>query len=454
MWRRDGTLLVNGGVYDLRSVPEGGGPATVVVRRPDDVEGLSYPTLLPDPDKILVTRCSANCGLMSIGTLNLRTGDSSTLVKGAARSWFLPPDRLLYVMQDGAALLVGFDPGTMKMTGTARQVFSDVRLNLAIAPQLDVSADGSRIIYLGGSNSTGGQRQVRIVRVDQRGQATPIDSTWEGVFNYSALSPDGTRLALTVFSEERQNLWVKSLDRGPITRLTFEGALNYRPVWLANGREIAFISDQSGPALPYVVRADGSGKPVRLAVPDTAQIDEIEIAPGGQWIVYRRGTVNGNRRLAMFRPGIDSTPTEISSGRFDEYAPTVSPDGRWLAYVSVESGREEVYIRPFPDVTRARWQASTGGGMSPAWSPDGRALYFVAATDQLMKMDVGAGSDFRASAPIAAFSTNSFLLAPYHQSFNISLDGQSFIFAQPVNPSASEEYATVLLDWLPTMAQK
>ena len=206
-----------------------------------------------------------------------------------------------------------------------------------------------QILYIGGTN-TGSQRQVRIVRVDREGRPTPIDSTWEGVFNYAALSPDGTRLALTVFSDERQGLWVKALDRGPITRLTFEGAVNYRPTWLANGREIAFISDQSGPALPYVVRADGSGKPVRLAVPDTAQIDEIEFAPGGEWIVYRRGTVNGNRRLAMFRPGVDSTPNEISSGRFDEYSPTVSPDGRWLAYVSVESGREEVYVRPFPDV--------------------------------------------------------------------------------------------------------
>ncbi len=234
--------------------------------------------------------------------MNLRTGETKTLVPNAARAWYLAPGRLLYVMQDGAVMLVGFDPDAMVMKGTPRQVFSDVRLNLAIAPQLTLSADGRQILYLGGTN-TGSQRQVRIVRVDPEGRPTPIDSTWEGIFNYAALSPDGTRLALTVFSDERQGLWVKTLDRGPITRLTFEGAVNYRPTWLANGREIAFISDQSGPALPYVVRADGSGKPVRLAVPDTAQIDEVEIAPGGQWIVYRRGTVNGNRRLAMFRPG-------------------------------------------------------------------------------------------------------------------------------------------------------
>jgi serine/threonine protein kinase/Tol biopolymer transport system component len=449
VWRADGTLLVNDGVYNLRSIPEGGGPSTLVAKAPSAIEALNYPELLPDPDKLLVTRCSANCGLMNVGTLNLRTGESATLVKNAARAWYLPPGRLLYVMQDGAAMMVGFDPDAMKMSGTPRQVFSDVRLNLAIAPQLALTADGRQILYIGGTSS-GSQRQVRIVRVNEKGQAAPVDSTWEGVFNYSDLSPDGTRLALTVFSDERQNLWVKALDRGPITRLTFEGAVNYRPTWLANGREIAFISDQTGPALPYVVRADGSGKPERIAVPDTAQIDEIEFAPGGEWIVYRRGTVNGNRRLAMFRPGVDSTPKEISAGRFDEYAPTVSPDGRWLAYVSVESGRDEVYIRPFPDVSRARWQVSTTGGSSPVWSSSGKALYFVSATDQLLKMDVAGGSDFQVAVPQVMFSTNPFLLAPYHQSFNISADGQSFIFAQPVNPSASEEYATVLLDWLQT----
>ena len=449
VWRRDGTLLVNGGVYDLRAVPEGGGPVTVLARPSTGIEGLSYPGLLPDRDKILITRCTANCGRMTLGTLNLRTGDSTSLVDGAARGWYFPPNRLFYVMQNGAAMLVDFDPNTLVMKGTPRQVFSDVRLNLAIAPQIDLSADGRAILFAGGENA-GGQRQVRMVRVDRRGVANPIDSTWEGVFSYSALSPDGTRLAITLVQEERQGLWVKQLDRGPVTRLTFEGAVNYRPRWLENGRDIAFISDQAGPSLPYVVRADGSGKPEPLAVPDSAQIDEIEFAPGGRWTVYRRGTVNGARRLAMFRPGVDSTPTEISSGRFDEYAPTVSPDGRWLAYVSVESGREEVYVRPFPDISRARWQLSTSGGSSPVWSPGGRELFFVSATDQLMSVDVAAGADFRTSAPRALFAVTPFLMAPYHQSFNISPDGHYFIFAQPVNASASEEYATVLLDWLAT----
>jgi eukaryotic-like serine/threonine-protein kinase len=448
VWREDGMLLVNGAAYDLRMVPENGGTTTVIAKpSAAGVEGLVFPTLLPDADRLLVTLCSANCGRMTLSTLDLTTRKLVELVPGASRSWFLAPNRLLYVMQDGAVMLADFDPKAGTIRGTPRQVVGGVRLNLSIAPQIDVAADGRVILFAGGDN-TGSQRQVRIVRVDRDGRSTPIDTTWEGVFNYSALSPDASRLAITVIRDQRQDLWVKQLDRGPITRLTFEGAVNYRPFWLPGGRELLFLSDQSGLTLPYTVRADGSGKPERFAVPDTAQIDEIEQAPGGQWIVYRRGTVNGVRRLAMFRPGVDSTPTEVSVGRFDEYSPTVSPDGRWLAYVSVESGREEVYVRPFPDVARARWQASTSGGSSPVWSRDGRELYFAAAAGHLASLDIAPGPEFRPSALKNLFSLAPYLLGPYHQSFVVEPGGRTFHFAQAVDMSASEEYTTVLLDWL------
>lgn len=279
--------------------------------------------------------------------------------------------------------------------------------------------------------------------------ATPIDSTWEGVFNYPALSPDGSRLVLTEIRDQKQHLWVKQLDRGPVTRLTFEGTINYRPQWMENGRDVVYISDRvNGRALPYRLRADGSGKPEPIAVPDTTQVDEINVAPGGTWIVYRRGTVNGMRRIAMFRPGIDTVAQDVSVGRFDEYSPAVSPDGRWLTYVSSESGREEVYIRPFPDVTRARWQVSTTGGSSPVWSPNGKELFFVSGTNQFMAATIAPGPDFRAGAPQALFSMSPFLMAPYHQSFVVAADGQHFILAQPVNAAASEEYANVLIDWI------
>jgi serine/threonine-protein kinase len=448
VWRDDGTLLVNSAAYDLRVVPENGGPTTVVAQPAmAGVEALVYPTLLPDPNRILVTICTVNCGRMTLGTLDLRTRKLGELVPGAARSWFQPPNRLLYVLQDGSVMLADFDAGAGAIRGTPRQVFGGVPLNLSIAPQLDLSGDGRVILFAGGDNA-GSRRQVRIARVDRNGKSTPVDSTWEGMFNYASLSPDASRLAITVFTDQRQDLWVKQLDRGPITRLTFEGAVNYRPFWLPGGKDLLFLSDQSRRTLPYAVRADGSGKPVPFPMPDTSQVDEIEQAPGGQWIVYRRGTVNGARRLAMFRPGIDSAPTAISTGRFDEYSPTVSPDGRWLAYVSVESGREEVYVRPFPDITRARWQVSTSGGSSPVWSREGRELFFAAATGHLASLDVAPGPDFRPSPPRNLFPMASHLLGPYHQSFAVEPGGRTFLFAQPVDQSASEEYATVLLNWL------
>jgi len=448
MWRDDGTILVNGAGYDLRTIPENGGSVTVVAR-PEmaGTYGLVYPAGLPDAGHILVTVCTANCGRMALARLELATGALDTLASGAARGWFLPPARLFYVTQDGSAMLADFDARSGKIQGTPRQVFSGVRLNLSIAPQLDVSTDGRVILFTGGDNA-GSQRQARIVRVDRSGRSTPLDSTWEGVFNYPTLSPDGSRLAVTIIADQRQDIWIKQLDRGPLTRLTFEGAVNYRPFWLPGGRELLFISDQSRRALPYKVRADGSGKPVPFPVPDTAQVDEITQAPGGTWIVYRRGTVNGARRIAMFRPGLDSTPTEVSPGRFDEYAPTVSPDGRWLAYVSVESGREEVYVRPFPDVARARWQVSTSGGASPEWSRDGRELYFAAPAGQLTAMSIAPGTEFRPGPPREILALTSYLLAPYHQSLSVEGDGRTFLLTEPVDLTASEEYATALLDWL------
>jgi serine/threonine-protein kinase len=411
------------------------------------VEGLVYPTVLPDRNRILVTVCTANCGRMTLATLDLSTRKVVELVRGASRSWFLPPNRLLYVMQDGSAMLADFDAATGTIRGTPRQVFGGVRLNLAIAAQMDVSADGRVILFAGGDN-VGSQRQVRVVRVDRTGRGVPVDSTWEGVFNYASLSPDASRLAITVITDQRQDLWVKQLDQGAITRLTFEGAVNYRPFWLPDGKDLLFLSDQSRRTLPYTVRSDGSGKPVPFPMPDTAQVDEIEQAPGGTWIVYRRGTVNGARRLAMFRPGVDSAPTEISTGRFDEYAPTVSPDGRWLAYVSVESGREEVYVRPFPDITRARWQVSPSGGYSPVWSRDGRELFFAAASGHLASLDIAPGPEFRASRLRNLFPLGTYLLGPYHQSFVVEPGGRTFLFAEPVDQSSSEEYATVLLNWV------
>ena len=165
-------------------------------------------------------------------------------------------------------------------------------------------------------------------------------------------------------------------------------------------------------------------------------------------VVYRAGVVDGTRSIFARRLGADTARLTIAARRFDEYMPTLSPDGRWIAYVSVESGHEEVYVRPFPDVERARWQVSPAGGAQPVWAHSGRELFYVTATDSLVAVDVAGTRDFAAGARRALFSTRSFLIQPYHAGLAVTPDDRAFIMLQRAVAIGSEAAdLTVVLNW-------
>jgi Tol biopolymer transport system component len=316
-------------------------------------------------------------------------------------------------------------------------------MRLGITGEIAFSKSGT-MVNLEGT----GTQDLRFVRIDRAGRRAPVDTDWRGSFNSFALSPDGKQLAISVMQGGHTDLWVKQLDRGPLTRLTFEGAVNYRAAWVPGGSSVGFLSDRTGRTLPYVVRADGSSPATRFAVPDTGQVDEIQWTRDGQWVVYRTGVVAGVRRISRYKVG-DSVSVPIEEGRFDQYMPTVSPDGRWLAYVTVESGREEVYVRPFPNTAEARWQVSSAGGSTPVWSPSGKALYFVTAANQLVSVPIGAGPTFQAGTPVALFSIEGLVLPPYHQALAVTPDDQGFYFLEDQGGTGAElRYAIVTLNWL------
>jgi eukaryotic-like serine/threonine-protein kinase len=291
--------------------------------------------------------------------------------------------------------------------------------------------------------------------VDRQGRPVALDPGWQANINTLALSADGRRLAVSIAAEGRTDLWVKQLDAGPLTRLTFSGTLNYRAAWESGGRSLTYTSDQDGQSHLYRIRADGSGKPERIMPEDTAQIDESLWSPDGRWLVYRAGVVDGTRNIFARRVGADTTRLAIAARVFDEYMPTLSPDGRWIAYVSVESGHEEVYVRPFPDVERARWQVSTSGGSHPVWAHSGRELFYVTATDSLVAVDVAGTRDFAAAARRGLFSTRSFLIQPFHQGLAVTPDDRAFIMLQRAVPSGSQAAdLTVILNWFSEVLTK
>jgi serine/threonine-protein kinase len=171
--------------------------------------------------------------------------------------------------------------------------------------------------------------------------------------------------------------------------------------------------------------------------------------------VYRTGVSEGFRDIYARPASGDTTRLTVAAGSFDEYMPALSPDGRWIAYVSVESGREEVYVRPFPETDRARWQVSTAGGSGPAWSHSGRELFYVDRTDSLIAASVTGTTDFQVAARRALFGTRPFVLLPFHRSYEVSPDDRSFLMLRRARAIGTEaNRLTVVLNWFAELENK
>jgi serine/threonine-protein kinase len=272
-----------------------------------------------------------------------------------------------------------------------------------------------------------------VVRVSRDGGVAPYDSSWYGRFNSLALSPDGRQLAVgSGSSTGGLNIWIKRLDRGPFTRLSF-GGQDRRPVWSPDGRLVAFVRDTGGTGIVVARPADGSGPDRRLVRIDR-QIQEVDWSRDGRWILVRTdNSTSGAGDIVGIRTEGDSTPVPLVASGFTELNPALSPDGRWLAYSSDESGTSEVYVRPFPNTGDGRWQVSNGGGTGPRWSFDGRELYFLDPGSRLIAAQVARGATFVTPSSRSLFDASGLLLDTFHQSYDVTRDGR-FIFLSPRRP--------------------
>jgi serine/threonine-protein kinase len=450
-WLEDGRIIFNSPGFALMAVPSSGGTVTTLAPAPEN-GGMIFPTVLPRKDVLLVTRCGNNCAQQVLMAVNLKTQALDTILPGASRGFYLPNGMLIAVLQDGSVVGAPFDVGALRFKRTPVTLMSGVQSELTIIPEFAVADDGT-MVYLP-SNLTAGRATP--AEVDRKGKGRVLDPAWLGRFNSLTLSPDGRRVAVGLAEGTGGMLWVKQLDAGPLTRITFEGTINYRGAWMADGKTLSFSSDMRGPATRlFRVRADGSDKPERLFPGDTSQIDEASWSQDGQWVVYRTGTIAGVRDLYARRLTGDTTRLTVAAGPADEYMPALSPDGKWIAYVSLESGREEVYVRPFPDVTRARWQVSPAGGTSPVWAHSGRELFYLAPEDSLVSASITGTPDFQITSREPLFSTLPFVFQPWHQAFGVRPGDRTFIMLQRTSSSGPESRRlTVVLNWFTELGTK
>jgi serine/threonine-protein kinase len=361
--------------------------------------------------------------------LDLKSGAQKLLIADAAQAWLLPDGRLFYVRRGGVGLVVKFDLGRLDLVGAAAPVLEGVAV-VGGAAQLAWSRDGTLLYQVGQS-----QAEVAAVRVTRAGVTASIDTAWSGAFNSLALSPDGRRIAVGAGSTSGGlNVWIKQLEHGPFTRLTFSGG-DRRPAWSADGRLLAFVRDTAGSGVVVVKSADGSGRE-RTAVRLDRQIQEVAWSRDGQWLIVRTdngGTGAGD--ILAARASGDGAPVPLVASPFTEIEPALSPDGRWLAYVSNESGTNEIFVRPFPGAAAARFQVSNGGGDEPRWSSDGRELFFIDARDRLVAAQVRTSGGFAVGELRPLFDAGSFVRAGFHQSYDVARDARWFLFLVPRIPT-------------------
>ena len=278
--------------------------------------------------------------------------------------------------------------------------------------------------------------------------ATPVDSAWnpQGSIGALALSPNAKSLALTVLRGASQDIWVKQLPTGPFSRITFGDTVHFRPAWTADGRSIVYMNDLgSGAGQPTMTRADGTGAP-RVLLNSSFQFAQAFETGDGHWLVLRRSFAEaGNGDIYAVKTG-DTTLVPLLTTPAREMSPAVSPDGHWLAYVSDESGANEVYVRPFPDVASARWQVSVSGGSLPVWARSGRELFYVNGRGEMTSLELKPGPSFAVGDPRVLFPTGPYVMAGNAGVYDVSPDGRRFLVVR-LAAGAGEVELVVVQNW-------
>ena len=440
-WGDDGQIYFTNSSRGISRVASTGGSATRVTR-PDSTSGNrehDYPDVLPGSRRALVMLWKGSVASNHIGLIDLTTGAVTDLTEGSFAR-YVPPDFLVIGSSEGRVLVARFDPRQGRLQGTPVPMLQDAQEEPTNGTvQFAVSETGT-ILYQRRAGTGGG-----IAWVDRSGKLTPIDTTMRGVLGSLALSPDGTQIAVTRIESGESQVWVKQLSTGAFSRLSFDVTDADRPVWTPDGRRVAFLATRNERRTSWVRRADGSDS-LQAASPGGTRLDEIAFDPLGRYTLLRtEGAGLGSRRVLLVQNGVDTVPRVLLQSRFDQFAMTVSPDGRWLAYVSNESGFSEVYVRPFPNVDSARFVISVGGGMEPMWRRDGSELFFRNSRGEMFAVPVTTGRSFTHSTPRLLFSVTGLALQEYYRSYDLHPDGKRFLMLTSGGVDATE--LNVIFNW-------
>ena len=466
-WGDDDNIIVAlNALGGLSRVPSAGGTPVPVTKLNTGESTHRWPQVLPGSQAVLFTAAARSVGsydTANIEVISLKTGERTTIHRGGFFGRFLTDGagstgtgHLVYLHQS-TAFAVPFDPGKLILHSTPTPVREDVSSTQSGGGDFAFARNGS-FVYVPGKAS---QAAWPISWVDKAGKTTQPLHAPPGEYYGVRFSPDGKRLAFSMANDKGQDIWVKDLERDTPSRLSFLPGRNTHPVWTPDGKFLVFRSDNPAGRGLYAIRSDGSGEAKRLTegeanpysfTPDGKRL-AIAVGSGGSPDIF---TVPVEAGPGPGEPGFRLGKSKLFLGTsFVETFPAFSPDGRWLAYHSNESGIYEVYVRPFPG-PGGRWQISTSGGIRPVWSRDGRELLFLSLDGRVMAAGYTAKGDSFAAEKPRLWSEARILAAGFGLGYDIAPDGKRLaaMVQDDANGDKLPTHLTFLLNFFDELRQK
>jgi eukaryotic-like serine/threonine-protein kinase len=442
-WNKDGVIVftprgqLGGGLYRISA--SGGTPT--LVSAPDASRGEQshrWPMFLPDGKHYLYmtfdVRLNSEADAIYVGAID--SNEKQFVTKASSNAAYAAPGYLVYY-RDNTLFAQRFDPGTFKLKGEPVPILGEVQSLTRMGRVSFAASDGGLLVALTSSAVSFSQ----LLWFDRKGNQVGVVGRPE-VYANVALAPDGKSVAIDKTDSGNQNtdVWIYELQGEHVKRMTFDPSIDTMPVWSPESSRLAFSSSRRSVFDMYLKDANGGQEEKLIAHVDADEYPN-DWSRDGKYLLYARG---GDLWFLTF-PEMKSTqflktPSTLSNGRF-------SPDGRWVAYASNESGKWEIYVTSFPQA-RGKWQVSSGGGEQPRWRGDGKELFYLSSDGKIMAAPVTEGANFDAGAPVALFQANPREAAATSEQtfYDVTRDGQRFL----INTEAKQtqvEPMSIILNW-------
>ncbi len=439
-WNADGVILFDGQANDpIWRVPASGGTPKVQVAA-DTGKGTfpGWPVFLPDGQHFLFTKDSG--GEQSIVVGSLDSTDEKPLLKTSSRVLYAPPGYLLYV-RENTLVAQKFDAKSLVLDTDATPIGEGLGVDSVGLATFSVSNNGVLAYRVGELDGR------RMVWVDRNGKPTPaIDGI--GDYQNPAIAPDGTHVAFDGATPGTQgDIWIRDLTRAVSTRFTFDPTIEQVPVWSPDGQQLAFDVRAKGAGNLYIKQVSGT-RDAELFYAD-AMVKFISDWSSTGYLIYTASSVETGFDIYAIPLKGERKPFPVIKTKFNELFATFSPDGKYIAYQSNESGRSEIYVVDFPEA-RTKVQVSTSGGAEVYWRRDGKELFYRSGS-RVMAVPVQLTPTLSAGDPVALFQTPfAVLVARSH--YRPAADGQRFLVLAPLGTDVNKP-ASVVLNWTAALAK-